>query len=179
MPSKDSLLPSSPISIDQAVQSASAELTAFLQTLVRTPSLPDHEGAAQKLVADKFRALGLEVVDSTCPLVKNVHSVIKKYAAQGYATVIVGDKGHAEVVGLLGYAGDKSFVVAGPEEAAQLPPLNKVNIVAQTTQEEEAFLKTAEVIRSRAREAVVSDTICKPTRERQRDGWTHPRNQYI
>ncbi len=61
MPSKDSLLPSSPISIDQAVQSASAELTAFLQTLVRTPSLPDHEGAAQKLVADKFRALGLEV----------------------------------------------------------------------------------------------------------------------
>ena len=57
MPSTNSLFPS----IDQAVQSASAELTAFLQTLVQTPSLPDHEGAVQQLVADKLRALGLEV----------------------------------------------------------------------------------------------------------------------
>jgi 4-hydroxy-3-methylbut-2-enyl diphosphate reductase len=125
-------------------------------------------GVTPRLEAEA-RASGLEVVDSTCPLVKNVQSAIKKYAARGYATVIVGDKSHAEVVGLLGYAGEKAFVVAGPEEAARLPPLDKVNIVAQTTQEGEVFLKTAEVVKSRAREAVVSDTICKPTRERQRE----------
>jgi len=117
----------------------------------------------------QVRALGLEVIDSTCPLVKNVHSVISKYARQGYATVIVGDKGHAEVVGLVGYAGPSAYVVAGPEEAEQLPRLDKVNIVAQTTQEEEVFLKTAAVVKRRAREAVVSNTICKPTRDRQRE----------
>jgi len=125
-------------------------------------------GITPELEAE-VRGLGLEVIDSTCPLVKNVHSVIDKYARQGYATVIVGDKGHAEVVGLLGYAGDKAFVVAGPEEAGRLPELERVNVVAQTTQEEDVFLKTAEVVRRRARETVVSNTICKPTRDRQRE----------
>ena len=48
-------------SLDQALQSASADLTAFLQTLVQTPSLPDHEGAVQQLVAHKLRSLGLDV----------------------------------------------------------------------------------------------------------------------
>ncbi len=117
----------------------------------------------------EVRSLGLEVVDSTCPLVKNVHSVIKRYAAQGFATVIVGDKGHAEVVGLMGYAGQNAFVVAGPEEAELLPPLDKVNIVAQTTQEEDVFLKTSEVIKRRVRQVVLSNTICKPTRDRQHE----------
>lgn len=117
----------------------------------------------------EVRGLGQEVVDSTCPLVKNAHSIIARYSAQGYSTVIVGDKGHAEVVGLLGYAGDNAFIVAGPEEAERLPRLDKVNIVAQTTQEEDVFLDTVEAVRKRARETVVSNTICKPTRDRQRE----------
>jgi len=117
----------------------------------------------------EVRGLGLEVVDSTCPLVKNVHSVISKHASQGYDTVIVGDKGHAEVVGLLGYAGQRAFVVAGPDEAQKLPELDKVVIVAQTTQEEDVFLKTAAVVQGRARQAIIANTICKPTRDRQRE----------
>lgn len=115
------------------------------------------------------RGLGLEVVDSTCPMVKTVHSAIDRYARRGFATVIVGDKDHAEVVGLVGRAGKNSFVVAGPEEAGRLPPLDKVHVVAQTTQAEDIFLKTAAVVKRHAREVVVSDTICKPTRDRRRE----------
>ncbi|MBM4064785.1 MAG: 4-hydroxy-3-methylbut-2-enyl diphosphate reductase, partial [Planctomycetes bacterium] len=55
--------------------------------------------------------LGAKVCDATCPHVMRVQSIIKKYAAQGYSTVIVGDKGHAEVIGLLGYAEGKGHVV--------------------------------------------------------------------
>ena len=117
----------------------------------------------------KVRGLGLEVVDSTCPMVKKIRSVIEKYARRGFSTVIVGDKGHAEVVGLLGYAGKNSFVVAGPEEAERLAPLDRVNLVAQTTQEEGVFLRTAKAVRRHAREVVVSNTICQPTRDRQRE----------
>ena len=120
-------------------------------------------------VEAEVRSLGLEVVDSTCPLVKNVHSVIARHSAKGFCTVIVGDKGHAVVAGLLGYAGANAFVVAGPEEARRLPRLEKVNIVAQTTQEEGAFLEAAEIVKGKASEAVVSNTICKPTRDRQRE----------
>ncbi|MBI5596724.1 MAG: 4-hydroxy-3-methylbut-2-enyl diphosphate reductase [Elusimicrobia bacterium] len=125
-------------------------------------------GVTPELEAE-VRALGLEVVDATCPLVKRVHSVIGQCAARGYATVIVGDKGHAEVTGLFGYAGKEAYIVAGPEEASKLPALGKVNIVAQTTQEEDVFRRTVEVVRSKARETVVSNTICKPTRDRQRE----------
>lgn len=115
----------------------------------------------------EIRSLSIEIIDGTCPLVKNAQNIIKKYADAGFETVIVGDSGHAEVTGLLGYSGGKGHVVAGPEEAGRLPAFEKVNVVAQTTQEEEIFLKTAEIVRKKSKECVVSDTICAPTRQRQ------------
>ncbi|MFH1726078.1 MAG: 4-hydroxy-3-methylbut-2-enyl diphosphate reductase [Elusimicrobiota bacterium] len=117
----------------------------------------------------ELRASGFEIVDATCPLVKRVHAAIDKRAAEGYTTVIVGDKGHAEVIGLMGYAKGKAFVVSGPEEAEKLPRIEKANVVAQTTQEEDVFRRTAEVIERKSGQTVVSDTICKPTRDRQKE----------
>lgn len=111
----------------------------------------------------------LVIIDATCPLVKKVHSNIKRWTAEGYATVIVGDKNHAEVTGLAGCAGEKHYVVSGPEEAAKLPPLGKVNVVAQTTQEEDNFRKTAEIVRKKSKKTVISDTICEPTKTRQKE----------
>lgn len=125
-------------------------------------------GITPELEAE-VRAYGIEVIDATCPLVKNVHSVIEKHVGEGFTTVIVGDAGHAEVVGLQGYAGKDAFVVSGPEEAEQLPRLEKALVVAQTTQEEDVFEATAEVVRRKAGTVVVSNTICKPTRDRQRE----------
>lgn len=110
---------------------------------------------------------GMEVVDATCPLVKHAADVISKYAAQGYHTVIVGDGGHAEVIGLLGCAQGKGVVVSGPEEAQTLPHFDKVNVVSQTTQKESVFLETAKVIQSKADICQISNTICHPTKLRQ------------
>ncbi|MDD5627925.1 MAG: 4-hydroxy-3-methylbut-2-enyl diphosphate reductase [Elusimicrobia bacterium] len=120
-------------------------------------------------VETQARGLGLSVVDATCPLVKKAQNAVSRYAAQGYDTVIVGDAGHAEVIGLVGYAKERVFVVSGPEEAEKLPDFDKVSVVAQTTQEEDVFRKTVEVIKSRSKNVVVSDTICKPSRDRQRE----------
>jgi acetylornithine deacetylase len=47
--------------IASAVEAASADLTSFLQTMVQTPSLPDHEQAVQDHIAQKLQSLGLEV----------------------------------------------------------------------------------------------------------------------
>lgn len=117
----------------------------------------------------RLRARSIEVVDATCPLVKHVHKTIEKYAALGYHTVIVGDKDHAEVIGLMGYAQGRGIVISGPEEAASLPRLDKVNIVAQTTQEEDVFLAAVAAAREKVTELVVSNTICKPTKDRQKE----------
>lgn len=111
----------------------------------------------------------LEVVDATCPLVKHVHRTITRYAKDGYDTVIVGDKDHAEVIGLMGYALGRGHVISGPEEAGGLPWMEKANIVAQTTQEEAVFLAAVAEVRKKAGELVVSDTICRPTKDRQKE----------
>jgi len=116
-----------------------------------------------------LRESGLEIVDATCPLVKHAHRIIDQYAAQGYSTVIVGDSGHAEVIGLMGYARGKGHVIANAEEAKSLPHFDKVNIVSQTTQEEDIFSEAAAIVKQNSGEAVISNTICQPTKDRQRE----------
>ncbi|MEW5950843.1 MAG: 4-hydroxy-3-methylbut-2-enyl diphosphate reductase [Elusimicrobia bacterium] len=118
---------------------------------------------------EKIRSKKLEIVDGTCALVKSVHRNISSYKEKGYHTVIVGDKDHAEVIGLKGYAGEKSFVISSPKEAKTLPEMDKVNIVSQTTQEEEVFLECAKILRTKTKELIVSNTICNPTRLRQKE----------
>ncbi len=117
----------------------------------------------------KVESCGMEVVDATCPLVKHAQNVIAKYAEEGYHTVIVGDGGHAEVIGLLGYTQGKGVVVSGPEEAARLPHFEKVNVVSQTTQKESVFYETAEEIKKHADACQISNTICQPTKDRQKE----------
>ena len=117
----------------------------------------------------EVESCGMEVVDATCPLVKHAQNIISKFAQQGYHTVIVGDGGHAEVIGLLGYTQGKGIVVSGPEEAAQLPHFDKVNVVSQTTQKESVFYETAEEVKKHADECQISNTICQPTKDRQKE----------
>ena len=119
----------------------------------------------QKQVFD----MGLEVVDCTCPLVKRAHTIIDEFAKKGYYTVIIGDAEHAEVIGLLGYTQGRGIVVADAEEAKKLPAYDKVNVVAQTTQKEQTFFEAAEIIRQKSKVCQVSNTICNPTKQRQKE----------
>jgi len=112
---------------------------------------------------------GLQVLDATCPRVKRVQKIIRQYATQGYATLIVGDKEHAEVVGLLGFSQGRGFVVTSEEEVAGLPDLQKVCVVAQTTQNEESFNQISRRIRERFKEALIFNTICDSTQKRQEE----------
>lgn len=113
--------------------------------------------------------MGLEVVDCTCPLVKRAHTIIDEFAKKGYYTVIIGDAEHAEVIGLLGYTQGKGIVVADAEEAKKLPAYDKVNVVAQTTQKEQTFFEAAEIIKQKSKVCQVSNTICTPTKQRQKE----------
>src|SRR4030067_86560 len=111
--------------------------------------------------------LGAKVCDATCPHVMRVQSIIKKYAAQGYSTVIVGDKGHAEVIGLLGYAEGKGHVVQELAEIEQLPPMDQVCVVAQTTQDRRMFKEAIDRLKKRYSNCESFETICSSTYKRQ------------
>lgn len=111
--------------------------------------------------------LGAKVCDATCPHVMRVQSIIKKYASQGYSTVIVGDKGHAEVIGLLGYAEGKGHVVQELDEIEHLPPMDKVCVVAQTTQDKRMFKEAIDRLKKRYSTCESFETICSSTYKRQ------------
>jgi len=116
----------------------------------------------------KLLQAGATILNATCKRVARVHAVIKRHARNGYHTVIVGDADHAEVIGLLGYADGLGTVINRPEQVDNLPAdWNKVLLVAQTTQNEEVFEKICERFLKRYPGAVVNNTICGSTHERQ------------
>lgn len=118
----------------------------------------------------KARERGLNIVDATCPLVARVQGIIKKFSSKGYVTIIIGDIGHAEVVGLIGYTRDKFHVIKSRADVAELPAdLEKVNVVAQTTLDERAYFDIVAAISERYPSAIAHNTICEATRERQEE----------
>ena len=118
---------------------------------------------------EAIQARGVSVVDATCPRVAHVQHIIAKHSSQGYATVIVGDREHPEVNGLLGYAGQKGIVLSCEEDVENLPQGERLCVVAQTTQSMDEYEIIRTKIREKNPEAVFFDTICDSTEKRQHE----------
>ncbi|MEW6186167.1 MAG: 4-hydroxy-3-methylbut-2-enyl diphosphate reductase [Thermodesulfobacteriota bacterium] len=118
---------------------------------------------------EHLKKSGCTIVDATCPRVIKVQAIIRKHAQGGYTPIIVGDRDHPEVIGLLGFSQDRGLVVTHPEQVKDLPELDRVLVVAQTTQDESIFQKTVEKIRERFPNSLVFNTICNATHERQEE----------
>lgn len=112
---------------------------------------------------------GLEVVDATCPFVKKAQKQVKMLSDEGYDMVIVGEKEHPEVAGIVSYAAGKVFVVASANDALQLPTMKKTGIVAQTTQSFDTLQAVVDVCLAKAQELRVFNTICDATSVRQEE----------
>lgn len=117
----------------------------------------------------QLKQAGFKVVDATCPRVVRVQAIIRRHAKKGYASIIIGDVDHAEVVGLFGFTEGKGHVVDSMEALEALPHFDKAIIVAQTTQNTgfyEAIKKWAKAQRPHYK---VFDTICDSTEKRQKE----------
>jgi 4-hydroxy-3-methylbut-2-enyl diphosphate reductase len=110
---------------------------------------------------------GCTIIDATCPRVIKVQTIISKYAKKGWTTIIVGDKDHPEIAGLLGYAEEAGYVISHPDDIDRLPPLKRGIVVAQTTQDGVLFDRMARTIVERFPHFKVFNTICDSTLKRQ------------
>ena len=110
---------------------------------------------------------GFKVIDATCPRVIKVQTIIRKHAQKGYAAIIIGDKDHPEVVGLLGYAGKHGYVVDSLDQLTKLPHFEKAIVVAQTTQNVELFKAVQKWVQEKFPHYLVFNTICDSTERRQ------------
>ena len=117
----------------------------------------------------KIKESSIKIIDATCPKVGYVQAIIKKHTALGYTVVIVGDKEHPEVDGLLGYTDGRGITIGNTEDVKKMPPLIKVCVVAQTTQDSEDYKNIVDKIKDLYPQAIVFNTICSSTKQRQEE----------
>ncbi|WP_269540283.1 4-hydroxy-3-methylbut-2-enyl diphosphate reductase [Cerasicoccus fimbriatus] len=117
-----------------------------------------------------LKSLGMQFKDATCPDVGIIAGKVKLHARKGYQVVIFGDPKHPEVIGILGYAVSGGHVIRNDKDIAALPDLgDKVCMVSQSTMFVDEFHRLAKLLKDRFSEAIIIDTICGATRERQDD----------
>ena len=107
----------------------------------------------------------LKMIDTTCPLVKNVHNITKNLEMQGYRIIIFGDKEHTEVKGIEGNLKDP-IIINSVSELDELKE-GKYALVSQTTQDVVEFNEISEELKKKVKDLIISDTICSATKARQ------------
>ena len=111
---------------------------------------------------------GVEIIDATCPVVarlqRRVREAYAKMKEVGGRVVLLGKRGHAEVVGLIGQVGDDVVVVENEAELQGLDYSYPIYFLSQTTQSIDLFNRMAQRIVGSMDEDVectVDDTICR------------------
>ncbi|RJQ40355.1 MAG: 4-hydroxy-3-methylbut-2-enyl diphosphate reductase [Nitrospiraceae bacterium] len=112
-------------------------------------------------VMNRISEAGFNIIDATCPFVKKAQHYAKLLREEGYQVIILGDREHPEVQGLMSYAGDDAIVV---DAEGALPKIkHNVGIVVQTTQPVEALKKLFGKVIEQAKNVKVYNTICNST----------------
>lgn len=120
-------------------------------------------------VYEEAEKRGLELYDCTCPFVNKVQRIAHEHSQNGFLVLILGNRSHPEVQGILGWAGEHGVAFQDIAELEQLELQGRrVCLVAQTTENLERFEKAEQALRQyELAELTVFNTICSATRERQ------------
>jgi 4-hydroxy-3-methylbut-2-enyl diphosphate reductase len=158
----------------RVVQTLEAKGARFVEELGEVPpgavTVFSAHGVS-RAVEQHAAALGLPVLDATCPLVSKVHAEGRRYLAQGRAVVLIGHAGHPEVEGTLGQIPGEVHLVGTADAVALLPlPADRpIAYVTQTTLSVDDTRAVIEALRQRFTDIVGPDTrdICYATQNRQ------------
>ncbi len=140
------------------------EAPSGCRLLIRAHGEPDstYEKAAEK---------NITIIDATCPLVEKVHKEAKRAESLGRALLVIGDRNHPEVIGILGSSKGITGAAENPEEVKAFIRNHKdvpITIVAQTTLTLETFEECAKAAEEEGLSDIeIRNTICAATRKRQ------------
>jgi 4-hydroxy-3-methylbut-2-enyl diphosphate reductase len=116
------------------------------------------------------RRRGLQVLDTTCPFVYDVHDDAQSALAQGLHLAFIGDPGHREIIGYTHDLDPGTYhVVSTVEEAGAVDwaAYPGVRILYQTTLNADEYEAVARAIEAAGNEVSRTDTICYATKENQ------------
>ncbi len=132
--------------------------------VVRAHGLP-------KAKLNEARSRGVDIVDATCPIVLRAQEAAQALEARGCQVVIIGDRNHAEIKGILGALRNPALVIDSVQELreakAQHRLLRKVGVIFQTTHALELCREVLNELIFMCKEVQVINTICRPVQNRQ------------
>ena len=115
----------------------------------------------------------LDYIDATCPFVKKIHKIVQKNSTEKLPVLIAGDKKHPEVVGIKSYCAGECYVFNSVDELGTIFNEHSFNdekpfiVVSQTTFSIKEWKKCVKKINLHYTNAIIFDTICSATEERQ------------
>lgn len=122
----------------------------------------------------RARKLGIDLIDATCPVVARLQTrVVRAHELMrpiGGQVVILGKRGHAEVVGLTGQVDAPTIVIEGPQDLDAIDFTRPVYFLSQTTQSIALFERLCDEMRRRAADPAqvrIEDTICRQVANRE------------
>ena len=123
-------------------------------------------------IEKEIRARHIGIVNTTCPFVHRAQVAARRLAESGFFVVVYGDAGHAEVKGILGWAGGKGIATLDEKFVASLDHLpRRLGVLSQTTKIPAHFTEFAKKLIDCAfgkdSELRIIDTICHDIRQRQ------------
>lgn len=146
--------------------------------LVKNSKVIIRSHGAEKRVYDILKKNNNEIIDATCPFVKKIHNIVMDECEKGHTIVIVGDRKHPEVKGIMGWCTSTPVVIGSEEEAesfvrscitGDFKTSEDISIVSQTTFNYRKFNNVVDIIRNKLYNVTAYKTICNATSVRQRE----------
>ena len=124
----------------------------------------------EKEIYDILKKNNNEIIDLTCPFVKKIHDIVDEYSTKNYKIIVIGDKRHPEVRGIVSHGYEVS-VVSTEDDIKKLTfdRKDKVLVVSQTTESVDKVEKLVDILRDFYYNIEVVNTICSTTIERQEE----------
>jgi len=120
-------------------------------------------------VEARARALPLNIVDATCPLVRQVQKRGAALSEAGHVVLLFGKAGHREVEGILGRIPGEKHLLTNPEDARAFEPVpgRTYACISQTTMNSDVIAEMTAILRRKIPNLVESASVCHATLTRQ------------
>ena len=146
-----------------------------LKTVNEIDTIPNHENmiirshGVPENIYKEAKDKKLKIVDTTCPFVKKIHTVVSEYHNKGYEIIVIGDMKHPEVIGINGWCENSAIIIKTLEQMENMEFDNSKRycLVAQTTINPELYISIVNKLSDKLEEIVFNDTICSATKTRQ------------
>ena len=126
-----------------------------------------------KSVYEEANKRGIKIIDLTCPKVFNIREIVKPYLDDSFI-ILIAQKTHPEALSTISFCGDNSIIIEDESDMElvfdKIKDFSRVVVIAQTTFNEEKFLKYCDCIKENfSGEVIIKNTICNATHIRQEE----------